>query len=282
MKRKLIAAAVTVMSLSAHAGIVNVGYGDFSDTSEFQINGDAATHTPNSDNVLRLTDGRSQSGSAFLTNPISLLNEASFSSFFSFQISNPSGSGDEDGIGADGLVFALQTISNTAGSFGGGLGYSGIDRSLGVEFDTYNNGAGDGSNGNHVGINLNGSVSSVLIHNEPVRFNDGDIWNVWVDYDGDSNTLGVSYSMDNVRPDAFTLSYEVDLVSIFGSDDVFVGFSSGTGGGGGTHDILSFGFNNDFRPIEDTNVTASVSEPSAIFLMGMGLLALGGVGRRKS
>ncbi len=282
MKKSFLACSIlfAASSFQANAGIVSVGYSDFSDTSSFQLNGDAATLTPNADNVLRLTDTMNQSGSAFLKDSIDLLNQASFSSFFSFQITDPVGSMDEDGIGADGLTFTLQTVSNTAGSSGGGLGYSGLEQSLAIEFDTYNNGSYDGDNGNHLGVNINGNMDSLSRVNEERRFNDGDIWNVWVDYSGETDLLSVSYSTDDVRPEFASLDYSVDLTTIFGSDDVFVGFTSGTGGGGGVHDILSFGFNNDFKPIKTTEVTTSVSEPAGILLMSVGLLAVGRVRRK--
>lgn len=269
--KKLLACAVLAASFSSSASIINVEFDDFSDLSSFQLNGTASTLNPNSDNVLRLTNGLNQSSSAFLTNAISLQNQASFSSFFSFQIDNNIGLGDNDGAGADGIVFTLQTQSNTAGGLGFGIGYAGINNSLGIEFDTYFNtpsafpNVAD-SDGNHVGINLNGSVNSVAAVSEAERFNNGAVWNVWVDYNGITDMLDVRYGLDANRPAAASLSYNLDLESTFGSSDVYVGFTSGTGAGANVHDINSFKFTNDFRPIAD------VPEPSTLALFSLALM----------
>lgn len=47
--------------------------------------------------------------------------------------------GVNDQTGADGMAFVLQTLSNTFGNTGGGLGYGGLSPSLAVEMDTWNN-----------------------------------------------------------------------------------------------------------------------------------------------
>ena len=91
-----------------------INFPNFCTTSAFTLNGSTATLNPNAQCVLRLNQDFGV-GSAFLTNTFSLAADASFSTFFSFQIRNPVGIGDADGAGADGLVFAVQTVSNTAG-----------------------------------------------------------------------------------------------------------------------------------------------------------------------
>src|SRR5262249_42888804 len=155
-----------------------------------------------------------------------------FSTFFKFQIKNSGGIGDGDGVGADGIVFVVQTQNNNVGGVGGGLGYQGIHPSLGIEFDTYDNGTGAGDpNGNHVGVDLNGSLNSVATALEPTRFNNGDVWDVWVDYDGTNHTIQVRWSDDSVsstRPGASMLSYNVDLTSVLGQNSAFLGFTAGT------------------------------------------------------
>ena len=108
-------------------------YNDFSDISTWQLNGNS-TGATNSDNreVLRLTISRlSQSSSAFIKDPIKLVSDngflASFSAFFSFQMSNNGGLDEGEGDGADGIVFVIQTVANDVGTVGGGIGYRGGD-----------------------------------------------------------------------------------------------------------------------------------------------------------
>ena len=261
-------AALTLSSLSALAGFT---YTDFSSTAGLQLNGSAAQVG----NVLRLVPSSPYvGGSAFTTSPTALGGLASFSTYFQFQIGNPGGIGDGDGQGADGLVFTLQTLSNNVGGVGGGLGYQGITNSLGIEFDTYDNGAGAGDpNGNHVGIDLNGSVFSTATAVEPVRFNDGSVWNAWVDYDGNSNNLEVRWSQSAIRPVASQLSTNVDLQSVLGQNTAFLGFTAGTGAGYGDHDILNWQYRDAFNPIDPAN--PAVPEPSsALFALGLVGVAL--------
>ena len=159
---------------------------------------------------MRLTDDYWQSGSAFLTNAINLSNNASFSSYFKFQITDSQGLGDEDGAGADGLVFAIQTIANNVGSDGGGIGYLGINQSLGIEFDTFYNGEFGDINGNHVGIDINGAINSAASQPIANRLNNGNIWSAWVDYNGLSDVLEVRISETNLRPSTAFLSYTLN------------------------------------------------------------------------
>ena len=137
------ATLVALLPLTSHAATQTLNYADFSSVAGLQLNGNASQLG----DKLNLTPATYyQSGSAFSTNPIALTADASFSSAFSFEILNRGGLGN----GADGLVFAIQTNANNVGGAGGGIGFAGIPNSVGVEFDTYDNGEPGGSN--HVGI----------------------------------------------------------------------------------------------------------------------------------
>jgi hypothetical protein len=249
-------------------------YADFSSVAGLQLNGDAAQVG----NVLRLTPTTAnQSGSAFSLSPVALGSDIAFSTYFRFRISEPGGIIDADGQGADGIVFALQTVSNTAGGLGGGIGYSGLSPSVGVEFDTWNNGSGDLNNGNHIGINLNGDMASVALAPYPTRMNDGDVWHAWVDYNGLSNELEVRLGTSAARPVVPFLSHTVDLASEIAAS-AFVGFTSGTGSAFGNHDILSWEFRNTFDPVDPTRRPSGVPDGGgSLVLLGLALAGLGWV-----
>jgi hypothetical protein len=67
------------------------------------------------------------------------LTNASFSTAFSFIMdAKCSNFVDIDGAGGDGIVFVINTLSSTFAS-AGGLAYLGLDRSIGIEYDTWYN-----------------------------------------------------------------------------------------------------------------------------------------------
>jgi hypothetical protein len=213
----------------------------------------------------------------FSTTTVNLSNAASFSTAFTFNINNSGGICDSDGCGADGLVFAVQTTSNTAGGLGIGIGYSGLNHSLGVEFDTWDNGAQDLNDGNAVGIDLNGNVTSAVQQHVPVRMNNGDDWNAWIDYNGATHLLEVRLAegIGAIRPVAAFLSYTVDLAATLGTTNAYVGFTSGTGSAWGNHDIVSWQFNDNYAPI-------GTPVPASLALLGIGLLGAAVARRRKA
>lgn len=252
-------AFVSIPAAPTSAATTAITFSDFSDISDLVLSGSTATYgNPiffGGQHVLRLTRGLSAAGGAFLQDPIPLVDgggfKASFSTAFTFQITNPVGCVDTDGVqGADGLVFVVQTTSNQYGSTGFGMGYHGIPKSVGIEFDTWNNGSIDRNNGNHVGIDVNGDVNSAAF--APVsegHMNNQQHWNAWIDYDGDTQLLEVRVSQSSTRPASPILSHTIDLPAVLESPDAYVGFTSGTGCAGGQHDIRSWEFTNTYQPI---------------------------------
>lgn len=257
-------AATALFSTGLHATTIN--YPNFSSTAGLTLNGNAAQ----AGSDLRLTPPtRNQSGSAFSTTAIALNNLSSFSTRFQFQIAESGGIGDEDGAGADGIVFAVQTVANNVGGGGGGIGYASIPNSAGVEFDTYNNGGQDANNGNHVGFDYNGSVASNPLLPIAPRFNDGNVWTAWVDYNGNTQAFEVRVNQSGLRPALPTLATTADLAAILGGPNAFVGFTAGTGGGWGDQRILNWIFESDYNPIGNVPEAGS-----AMALLGLGSLGL--------
>jgi len=259
----LLSVAATALMSAVHADVI--GYPDFSSVAGLTLNGNASQQGA----TLQLTPAAfNQSGSAFSTTAIPLNNNfSSFSTVFQFRITDNGGIGDEDGIGADGIVFAVQTVANNVGGAGGGIGYAGINNSVGIEFDTYNNGEVNG--GNHVGIDKNGSVTSDVSVHENTRFNDGNIWTAWVDYNGNTQSLEVRYNQSGIRPASADLSESIDLASILGNPNAYVGFTAGTGSGWGDQRILNWQFVSDYAPIEGPTPNGVPDGGSSLGLLGI-------------
>jgi gliding motility-associated-like protein len=143
--------------------------------------------------------------------------------------------------GADGIVFVLQTVSNTAmGTAGGGMGFSGFDPSFGIQFDIHpNNAQVDPANDlldpsyDHIAYMRDGSVNHstsdnlagpVQMSSTAVNVEDGIDHHVRITWN--PSTSIVTTYFDCVQ----RISTPVNLTSILGANSAFWGFTGSTGG----------------------------------------------------
>ncbi|MDX2132452.1 MAG: hypothetical protein SFY69_10420 [Planctomycetota bacterium] len=145
--------------------------------------------------------------------------------------------------GGDGMAFVIQDESPTSlGSLGSGLGYSGIERSLAVEIDTFSF-TGEFAE-DHLSVQtgfggptFSDDASSIAHAVLPFDVNDGVEREAIVAYDGTTlriwidgqATLSVPVSFDLIAPDGCA----------------YVGFTSGNGGSFGEHSVSSWSFTVD-------------------------------------
>jgi hypothetical protein len=137
------------------------------------------------------------------------------------------------------MTFILQGVGPTAvGSSGGGLGSSGIGKSVEVKFDLYSN-SGEGPDS--TGLYLKGasptSTNSINLSNTGINLHSGHVFNVGMTYDG--TTLQVTIT-DTVTAAKATQSYTVNIPANIGANTAYVGFTGATGGRTSTQKILNW------------------------------------------
>ncbi|GEM_PF-2589206 len=169
-----------------------------------------------------------QNGAVWFSDPLNLTEEFTIDLNINFGI--------YDSNGADGMVFVMQTVgTNLLGVSGGGLGYEGINPSLGVELDTWQNTDMGDPLQDHISIisdgNVNHSASTNLSGPVPAsssnsNIEDGQFHQFRLNWIPDINTLEVYFDCD------LRISVEVDIMNdIFdGVTQVYWGFTGSTGG----------------------------------------------------
>ncbi|WVY93219.1 hypothetical protein V8G54_032307 [Vigna mungo] len=188
---------------------------------------------------------------------------ASFSTFFSFSVTNlnPSSVGG-------GLAFVISPDSSAVGDSGGFLGLQNPAAATGggggfvaVEFDTLMDVEFSDINGNHVGLDLNSVVSAQVsdLGSVGVDLKSGDSVNAWIEYDGSNKGLRVWVSYSTVRPKDPILKVDLD-VGMYVNDFMYVGFSGSTQGSTEVHSVEWWSFNSSF---DSAAAPATTSAPSA-------------------
>ena len=176
---------------------------------------------------MQLTNGGTdEAGSAFYTTPVDV---ASFTTDFTFQLSNPT---------ADGMTFTLQNDGPSAlGGYGGDLGYYGIPKSVAVKFDLYND---NGEGPNSTGLYINGAkptVPAINLTGTGIDLHSGDYMNAHITYDGTDLNLTLT---DALSLATWSQSFPVNIPAHLGAQTGYVGFTGGTGGGTSSQKITSW------------------------------------------
>lgn len=210
----------------------------------FNLNGEAAETAINEISLVQDGD-LNASGSAFSRARIDFRQDWTFT-FDVFL-------GDKDNDGADGIGFVLHNDpagSGVIGIDGRGLGVAGIDNSIVIEFDTFqNDGIGDffaDPIEDHVAFILDSETGRLDHDNLPENaaqilpnIEDDVPHRVVVDWTASSNTL--SYSFDGTTTDSITR----DVIDLdFGDGElIFWGFGAATGSLTNEHRVTLVDFN---------------------------------------
>lgn len=199
---------------------------------QFHLNGSAIQLN---DTCWTLTNAQNnQVGSIWNATKIDLNN--------SFQVIMELHLGCKDGDGADGILFGLQPVSTSIGQAGEGIGFQGVSPSLGIEFDTWQNGNLNDPSSDHLAICKNGVLNHGTSNNlaGPVQANatkanieDCQWHKLRVNWDAPTHQLEVWFDCNK------RLTYTGDIVNeIFGGDpNVYWGFTAATGGANNLHQV---------------------------------------------
>ena len=187
------------------------------------LNGNA---TQNTCNCYTLTQPLNfQGGSVWNANKINL--NTAFDFAFNVNL------GCIDVNGADGIVFILQPISTSLGTSGGGMGYEGVNPSIGVSLDTWQNTINNDPDFDHISIQANGFITHGSDLAGPVQASatnpniEDCQWHV-LRISWDPATLWIRTWFDSI----LRLETQKDIIgTIFNNQPlVYWGFSAATGG----------------------------------------------------
>ncbi|KAJ4719914.1 L-type lectin-domain containing receptor kinase VIII.1-like [Melia azedarach] len=167
----------------------------------------------------------------------------SFATDFSFSISPGNG---------DGLAFVVFPYSSAFKFVGQGpFGISNEKKYVGIEFDTkLDDNVGD-VNANHVGIDVNSLVSVSVSNVSAVNLvlNNGEKLKSWIDYDLITKRIEVRLGkFGDSRPYNPILAYPIDLLKMWGNEDVFVGIVSSNGNSEQISCVYSWNFRSRSSP----------------------------------
>lgn len=212
---------------SAAQTITVADYPNFSDTQGLALTGEVST-TPSGSIVLTEEEGQASS----------VITDATFDPEHSFKAQFKIRITPSDFSLGDGMTFVLANVgSNTLGDGGSGLGYSGIDDSFAVEFDTF---SGDNDpQDQHVAFLRDGDVTNHLATKTIDEGVDGAPRAAWLEYNAKSTLVELYLAKGNKKkPKKPLLKKKLDLGEVVDGQAVF-GFTAGTGEFFSTQEALS-------------------------------------------
>nr|XP_043615144.1 L-type lectin-domain containing receptor kinase VIII.2-like [Erigeron canadensis] len=167
-------------------------------------------------------------------------NPTNFDSNFSFSIFdlNPNSIGG-------GFAFVISPDDISIGAAGGFLGIPA--GSVALEFDTFKDMEFKDVNGNHVGLDINSTVSLHVVDLDRVKVNlrSGELIYSWVEYSGSNHQLKVYISNSKTKPKSPVLPVTLDLCH-YVNEFMFVGFSGSTQGSTEVHSVEYWSFTSAF------------------------------------
>ncbi len=141
---------------------------------------------------------------------------------------------------ADGFTFTIQNIGPTAlGENGGNLGYRGISKSVAIKFDLFSN---EGEGPESTGLYTDGAgpaLPSIDLTGTGIDLHSGHMMHAHLSYDGNALTLTLT---DLVTTAIWTQPFAIDIPTIVGGNNAYVGFTGGTGDQTAVQKILNWTF----------------------------------------
>ena len=198
------------------------------ESNKLVLVGDASISSPVCELQL-MQPSMSSVGFAFFENPLTLFDDAQLPSCvpkaWSTNFTFLQGEGP-------GFTFSVMgTPSVTMDMYTLGFG-STID-SLAIEFDTEKDDSVSDPNGNHIGLDLDGSATSVLTSTPSFSLSEYIVRRAWIDYSPTTTTIQVYVSNSDVtkKPSTPVFTSSVDVCSALNfnyyAGKMYVGFTSG-------------------------------------------------------
>ncbi|KAL6347091.1 hypothetical protein AAG906_012342 [Vitis piasezkii] len=208
-------------------------------------------------------------------------NITDFATNFSFVINSLNRS-----VHADGITFFLNGTQLPSGKFGENLGLTNnvtnttVIRFVAVEFDTFCNKAKRDPVSDHVGIDINSTISVKTV-NWSSNIEEGKLNHVSIRYTSGSQNLSVVLITEFLddKTTSQSLSYKVDLREYL-PEFVTIGFSGATGNSFQIHNIYSWNFSSTLQPPnpvepgdgKKTGFVVGLSVGVVVVLCGLGLV----------